>query len=63
MSADPFYPATVENLVKIGVTFPIVLKTLAFVYLVTSCVTLKKAWAAPPFACTTLWDSLTIKMC
>jgi hypothetical protein len=33
---DPFYPATIENLLKIGVTFPIVSKTLAIVYLVTS---------------------------
>jgi hypothetical protein len=36
VSQEPFYPATVENLVKIGVFFPTASKTLALVYLVTS---------------------------
>jgi hypothetical protein len=33
VSQDPFSPATVENLAKTGVFFPIVSKTLALVYL------------------------------
>ena len=41
VSEDPFYPATVENLVKTGVFLPMVSKTLALVYLVTSWVTSK----------------------
>lgn len=41
VSGAPFYPATVENLVKMGVTFPTDSNTFALVYFVTSWVTLK----------------------
>lgn len=69
VSGAPFSPATTENLVKIGVIFPIDSKTFAFVYFVTSWVTLKYPWAPLPLAWTTLygilyrskWASLSIK--
>lgn len=63
VSGAPFSPATVENLVKIGVIFPIVSNTFALVYFETSWVTLKNPWAAAPFAWTTLSGILSLSKC
>ena len=47
-SAEPFSPATVENLIKTGVLFPKVSKNLALQYFVTSLVTSKYPHAPAP---------------
>ncbi len=53
MSAEPSSPATVEKRRKVSVRLPTSDRNAALVHCVTSSVTSKKPWAAPPFAWTT----------
>ena len=53
MSAEPSSPATVEKRRNASVRLPTAERNAAEVHWVTSAVTSKKPWAAPPLAWTT----------